>query len=286
MLTYAPKEDVKIESLLETMDALIHDKLLRKNSDKLNALIRYHLDGKASHARARLALNAGRALELNDDLCISLAASCELIHNASLLHDDIQDGDSQRRGKEAAWFRFDKNTAMCAGTLMLSAAFETVARIEQNTPSLVSHLHQRTADLICGQTRDLAFTADTVDLEGYLDIASSKSGSLIALPLELVMMTSHQLDALPIATAAGKSFAIAYQIADDLNDVEDDLARGTCNIVSVLQNTHHDRSQATAEALALMQTYLQRAENYAEQLPAHSGDFLISLCEKLSSEEA
>jgi geranylgeranyl pyrophosphate synthase len=286
MFTHATNEDAKIKGLLETMDALIHEKLIRKNSDKLNALIRYHLDGHASHARARLALNAGRAMELNDNICISLAASCELIHNASLLHDDIQDGDSKRRGKEAAWSRFDKNTAMCAGTLMLSAAFETVAKIDQNTQILVSHLHQRTADLICGQALDLAFAEDKGDLDDYLDIASSKSGSLIALPLELVMMTSHQIDALPIATLAGKSFAIAYQIADDLNDVEDDLARGTCNIVSVLQDTHLDRSQATAKALVLMQTYLQLAENYAEQLPAHSGDFLISLCEKLSSEEA
>lgn len=286
MLTYGPREEAKIEALLETMDAVILDKLLRKNADKLNALIRYHLDGKASHARARLALTAGRALALNDDVCISLAACCELVHNASLLHDDIQDGDNQRRGKEAAWSRFDKSTAMCAGTLMLSAAFETVAQIDQNTHILISHLHQRTADLICGQVLDLAFAANKIDIEDYLNIASSKSGSLIALPLELVMMTSHQIDALPVATLAGKSFAIAYQIADDLNDVDDDLARGTCNIVSVLQGTQVDRSEATAKALAMMQTYLQFAENYAEQLPAHSGDFLIHLCKKLSSEEA
>lgn len=286
MRTHASKEDARINHLLQTMDAVIHDKLLRNNADKLNALIRYHFDSEASHARARLALTAGLALELSENICITLAASCELIHNASLLHDDIQDRDSQRRGKEAAWSRFDPSTAMCAGTLMLSAAFDTIAQIDQNPQLLVSHLHQRTADLICGQTLDLAFSTRPVDLKGYLDIASSKSGSLIALPLELVMMTCHQLDALPVATLAGESFAIAYQIADDLNDVEDDLARGTCNIVSVLQNAHVDRAQASAEALTLMQTHLNLAENYAAKLPAHSGDFLISLCEKLSVEEA
>ncbi|MDP4837578.1 MAG: polyprenyl synthetase family protein [Burkholderiales bacterium] len=286
MRTHASKEAARIDHLLQMMDTVIHDKLLRNTSDKLNALIRYHFDSEASHARARLALTAGLALELSENICITLAASCELIHNASLLHDDIQDGDTLRRGKEAAWSHFDPSTAMCAGTLMLSAAFETVAQIDQNPQLLVSHLHQRTADLIRGQTLDLAFSSKPVDLEGYLDIASSKSGSLIALPLELVMMTSHQLDALPIATQAGESFAIAYQIADDLNDVEDDLARGTCNIVGVLQSAHVDRAQASAEALTLMQTHLHLAENYAAQLPAHSGDFLISLCEKLSVEEA
>lgn len=286
MMTHAPRDEEKINHLLTMMDTLIHTKLLHTNSEKLKSLIRYHFDSKASHARAQLALNAGLALELNENICMTLAATCELIHNASLLHDDIQDGDTQRRGKEAAWSRFDKSTAMCAGTLMLSAAFDTIAQIDLNPSILVSHLHQRTADLICGQTLDLEFAERPVDLEGYLEIASSKSGSLIALPLELVMITSHQFDALPLATLAGKSFAIAYQIADDLNDIEEDLSRGTCNIISVFQSTHQDRTQASAEALALMQKYLHLAENYATQLPAHSGDFLISLCEKLSLEEA
>lgn len=286
MRTDAPHDDVKINRLLQAMDALIHDKLIRPHSDKLNALIRYHFDSKASHARARLALTAGLALELSENICITLAASCELIHNASLLHDDIQDGDTQRRGKEAAWSRFDQSTAMCAGTLMLSAAFETIAQIDQHTQGLVLHLHQRTADLIHGQTLDLAFAAAPVDLQAYLNIAAAKSGSLIALPLELVMITCNQLTSLPLAKQAGDSFAIAYQIADDLNDIEDDLARGTCNIIRVLQHRGIDRSHATHEALELMQKHLRLAEHYAAQLPAESGAYLLSLCGKLSVEEA
>jgi geranylgeranyl pyrophosphate synthase len=225
-------------------------------------------------------------MELSENICIALAASCELIHNASLLHDDIQDGDTWRRGKEAAWSRFDQSTAMCAGTLMLSAAFETIAQIDQHTQGLVIHLHQRTADLIHGQTLDLAFAAGPVDLKGYLDIASAKSGSLLALPLELVMITCNQLNALPIAKQAGESFAIAYQIADDLNDVDDDLERGTCNIIRVLQHREVDRNQATREALDLIQKHLRLAEHYAAQLPANSGAYLMNLCGKLSVEEA
>jgi geranylgeranyl diphosphate synthase type II len=133
---------------------------------------------------------------------------------------------------------------------------------------------------------DLAFAAEPVNLQGYLDIASAKSGSLLALPLELVMITCNRLTSLPIAKQAGESFAIAYQIADDLNDVEDDLARGTCNIVGVLQRRDVDRSQATREALDLMQKHLRLAEYSAAQLPAESGAYLLSLCGKLSVEEA
>jgi geranylgeranyl pyrophosphate synthase len=286
MSSYNAQEDVKIEALLRTMDALILNKLCRTDAKKLNDLIIYHFDSHASCARARLALTAGLALGLSDSTCIAIAASCELIHNASLLHDDIQDGDTQRRGKEAAWSRFDKSTAMCAGTLMLSAAFDTIHQSQPDSARLVSQLHLRTADLICGQTLDLSYAAQPVDLEGYLNIATLKSGSLLALPLELVMIASQQNNALSDATLAGQSFAVAYQIADDLNDVHDDQTRGTCNIISVLEQLHLDKTLATTEAMHIMQTHLLKAETHAAQLPAHSGEFLMSLCGKLSLEEA
>jgi geranylgeranyl diphosphate synthase type II len=285
MSTYDAQEDLKIEALLRTMDALILNKLCRADAKKLNDLIIYHFDSNASCARARLALTAGLALGLSDNTCIAIAASCELIHNASLLHDDIQDGDTQRRGKEAAWSRFDKSTAMCAGTLMLSAAFDTIHQSQPDFYRLVSHLHQRTADLICGQTLDLSYAAQPVSLEGYLNIATLKSGSLLALPLELVMIASQQNSALSDATIAGQAFAVAYQIADDLNDVHDDQTRGTCNIISVLEQLHLDKTSATTEAMHVMQTHLLKAETHAAQLPAHSGEFLMSLCGKLSLEE-
>lgn len=286
MSTYDAQEDAKIEALLRTMDTFILNKLCRTNAKKLNDLITYHFDSNASCTRARLALNAGLKLGLSETNCIAIAASCELIHNASLLHDDIQDGDTQRRGKEAAWSRFDKSTAMCAGTLMLSAAFDAINSIQPYSPTLVAHLHQRTADLICGQTLDLSFASQPVNLEGYLNIAALKSGSLLALPLELVMIASNQISALSDATIAGQSFAVAYQIADDLNDVHDDQTRGTCNIISVLEQIHLDKTLATSEAMHLMQAHLVKAESHAARLPAHSGDFLVSLCGKLSLEEA
>ena len=286
MTTVETVSDARVDALLETMDAYILGKLCRKDAKKLNELIVYHLDGQASRTRAKLALTAGLALELNENVCIEIAASCELIHNASLLHDDIQDGDTERRGKEAAWSRFDPSAAMCAGTLMLSAAFECINQTQSHAQQLVSHLHHCTSNLICGQTLDLSYATQPVNLEGYLNVASLKSGSLLALPLELVMMASHQTAAFLDASAAGHSFAVAYQIADDLNDVSVDQDRGTCNIISVLEHSQLNQTQALSEAMSLMQSHLHKAESHAAQLPAHSGDFLIRLCSKLSVVEA
>ena len=269
---------------LSACESLMLDALCRRGADRLNRLIRYHLESGGNRIRARLALETGHALNLSRESCIALATSCELIHNASLLHDDIQDQSTHRRGKPAAWQRFDANTAMCAGTLMLSAAFDVLAKIDVNPTKLIQHLHQRTADLIVGQTADLQYEAQRWDVEQYLQIVMGKSGALLALPLELAMIAADCEHALQTATQSGEAFAIAYQIADDMADLNQDLALGNCNIIAVIQaqDTSVSAHQARHQARLLAQTHLNQACEYARQLPEQSGQSFITLCHTLT----
>ena len=271
----------ELNAMLESSEALMLTQLCDSDHERLNTLMQYHLASGGSRTRARLAIQAGNSIGLDAQTCTSLAACCELVHNASLLHDDIQDGDRQRRGREAAWSLFDINTAMCAGTLMLSTAFSVISLIKQPTGLLTTHLHQRIADLICGQTLDLACTAQSIDMQTYLNIATRKSGSLLALPLELVMIAAQDHEAVPVAKAAGESFAVAYQIADDCQDVSQDLARGHCNIIGLMKSAGVSTTHATTEALSLAQHYLAQAERHAADLPDDSGALLINLCNQL-----
>lgn len=271
----------ELNAILLASETLMLTQLCKSDHERLNALMHYHLASGGSRTRARLAIQAGHAIGLDAQTCTALAACCELVHNASLLHDDIQDGDRQRRGREAAWSLFDINTAMCAGTLMLSTAFGVIAPINRPTGLLTTHLHQRIADLICGQTLDLAYTAQSIDMQTYLKIAMRKSGSLLALPLELAMLAAQNHEAVPIAKAAGESFAVAYQIADDCQDVSQDLARGHCNIIGIMKSAGVATSHATTEALSIAQQYLAQAEQHATDLPNDSGTLLISLCNQL-----
>ena len=265
-------------------ELMMLDALCRSGSDRLNRLIRYHLESGGHRIRARLALEMGKALNLSRETCIALAVSCELVHNASLLHDDIQDQSTHRRGKPAAWQCFDANTAMCAGTLMLSAAFDVLASIDTNPAKLIRHLHQRTADLIVGQTGDLQYETQRWGVEQYLRIVAGKSGALLALPLELVVLAADRDHALKTATQAGEAFAIAYQIADDMADLAEDLALGNCNIIAVIQSQDHfaTAQQARHQARLLAQTHLDQASKYASQLPDRSGQALIALCNTLA----
>ena len=271
---------------LDATEDLMLRMLLRTDATDLNALVRYHFASGGSRVRARLALSATDALGLAPETCVALAASCELVHNASLLHDDIQDADKMRRGREAAWYRFNPNLAMCAGTLMLSAASAVLAKVTTETAELVEHLYQRTQDLTVGQTLDLAWQREDFDVHTYQRTAAGKSGSLLALPYELALIAAGQLSALPMAKAAGESFALAYQIADDLQDLGADSAQSHCNIVPALMRSGLNQEAAIHAALEMARQRRAEAIAQAQKLPSGMGQYMVYLCHTLASSES
>ena len=63
----------------------------------------FHLASGGSRTRAKLCIDAGLALHLSSKTIVALASTIELLHNASLVHDDLQDADISRRGRESVW---------------------------------------------------------------------------------------------------------------------------------------------------------------------------------------
>lgn len=262
-------------------ELLMRDSVSNTGSSGLDALIAYHFEGKGARTRARLALLSAHALGLPDHTATRLAATVELIHNASLLHDDVQDGDEQRRSRPSAWKQFDVNTALCAGTLLLSAAYRVCSSVPSHAAELVSHCHQRTTQLIAGQVRDLEAVTCPPTLDDYLEIAIGKSGSLMALPLELSLIAAREQASLPQAMVAGHAFAVAYQMLDDIADIDVDAQRGQNNIVSVLSADGSEQFVAIERARSMLREHLARAIVNARWLPAGSGDVLHDLCLQL-----
>ena len=283
------------EFFIEGDEAVALERLVDQCEDRMRALLglqdqptrpllqlmAHHLNSGGARVRARLALSAGMRMQLPTDTTLALAACCELIHNASLLHDDIQDGDCERRHTMAAWKLFTTELAMCGGVLMLSAAYQALTPVGSLSASLVSHTHQRTVDLVHGQAADLSQRTETLDVNGYSSMAAGKSGSLFALPLELVMLASGQNDSVAKARAAGEAFAIAYQVADDLTDFRTDQTQDAMNIVRVLTRSGHTEAGAIRQARLLINEHAEAACVLAAQLPNGSGGLLIELASHL-----
>ena len=116
-----------------------------------------HLDAGGNRVRARLALDTARILGLPETPSIAVAAASELLHNASLVHDDLQDGDTTRRGATCAlgplWRRFRHYApGICCYPLAYAAL---VSAATSRTGRVVAVMHEAVAATIAGQVDDL-----------------------------------------------------------------------------------------------------------------------------------
>jgi geranylgeranyl pyrophosphate synthase len=292
-----------IERSLAAVDACMHDALgpesllFTQAQGTARSAAGYHLKAGGRRVRARLAISAGLALGLSDADAVYIASCAELLHNASLVHDDIQDRDVTRRGQIAVWSKYGSNVAICTGDLLLSAAYGVLCRFSQPLllPAMLGLLHQRTAVAIDGQCADLATSnGQSKGLPAYMSIATAKSGALLSLPLELALVAAEHANAASMARRSCESLAISYQILDDLQDLQPDGAPAAgsadqtqrSNIVFVLLNASDRHSmvsqaQAIASAKALAHEYLTLCEKQALQLPKGSGAQMLALTAEL-----
>ncbi|WP_426112369.1 polyprenyl synthetase family protein [Massilia sp. PWRC2] len=246
--------------------------------------IAYHLHSGGQRIRARLAIHAGLSLQLAGDDIIALASAVELLHNASLIHDDLQDGDTLRHGAATVWAAFGANTAICAGDLMLAAAYGALGAFSAaaRLPALLSLTVARTARAIHGQCIDLSGPTGS-DIASYEAMAMAKSGALLSLPTELALLAAGRVDLLGSARRAAESFAVGYQIVDDIEDIGIDAnpLKKTASFNIVLLQAG-EQAAARAAAVRLAHLHFERAISAAGELPDGSGDLLIALAQRLA----
>jgi len=247
------------------------------------AAARHHLASGGRRVRARLAVHAGIALGLADADIIAIASAVELLHNASLVHDDLQDQDPDRRGATAVWVAFGNDVAICTGDLLLSAAYRSVADLHSlsHLPAVLRLMHAAINAVIGGQCDDLAARAMPVhDLATYQTIAKAKTGPLLGLPVALaLLLAGHEAQLTDVQTAA-ECFGLAYQIKDDIADVDDDRAHSgraaKLNVVAVLAQSM-SATESVLQAKQLCLANVDRAINIAMALPNGSGMMLAGL---------
>lgn len=251
----------------------------------------YHLKAGGQRIRARLALDSGYCLGLTKSDAVALATTAELLHNASLIHDDLQDRDKIRRELDTVWVAYGDEVAICAGDLLLSAAYRALVDVScgDKLPQLIKLVHSRVAYAIGGQCADLSRASfHPLDVEGYFKIAIAKSGALLGLPIELALLAAGCPEGLSATRAAADSFAVGYQIYDDLCDFEADMTRdsiaATLNIVQVLQEDHTMSTHSAWErAKQLGLQNLTLAASNSADLPRQSGRLLRELSNDLSA---
>ncbi len=245
-----------------------------------------HFSAGGARIRAQICLEAGYRLGLVREDVLHLAVVCELLHNASLVQDDLLDQTQMRRGKPSVWLAYGQTIAVCLSDLMLAGAYASLGKLSRVAaiPAALTLVHQRTRDVILGQAVE-NLDDDTVDsaLALYERRARGKSASLLSLPLELPLLISGRGAARHHAHEAAQAFAIAYQISDDLDDLDEDAARASCNVVLMLERGQRlSRVQAQSAAAARALQLLQQAKDISAKLPCACGAVMDAFAQKLA----
>ena len=150
------------------------------------------------------------------------AASLELMHNFSLIHDDIQDQSTTRRGKDTVWVKWGQPQAINSGDAMLTLSSMAVHRLLQFFPAdtvlkVDDRIHSACLELTRGQFLDISFeTRETVSVDEYTQMTQGKTCALLAAALEiggiLAGLNQKKQDLL---FQCGNLLGQAYQVQDD-----------------------------------------------------------------------
>lgn len=278
---------------LSSVDQLMIDCLAGMRATPARDAAIYHLQTGGHRMRAKLALasSAGR-MDVGDGR--AAAAACELLHNASLIHDDISDHDQYRRGQHSVRALYGDDVALCAGDLLLTAAFQTAAGIHEPgvAQRLTGFMADTAARVIGGQSVELDGRSNRrgMGVADYLAATREKTAPLIELALNVGISNATEA---PYPAALGRQLAeaigLAYQILDDLDDLEavEDLehlhplhAWWQHQPRPLVRQGHHRKTRQ--RCLTHVQAALARAQRLAGRLPEPLATDVLQLIHRLS----
>lgn len=199
-------------------------------ADELRFPARYHLgwvdaDGSSSNLgsgkglRPALAVLSAEAIGAEASVAVPGAVAVQLVHEFSLIHDDIIDGDKERRHRPTLWATFGVDDAVIVGDAFHNLAFQVLLDEPfQERVLATARLVEATTAMIAGQAADMAFDdLPTVDLDACLAMEADKTGALLGYAASvgavLAGAPDRQVAALEIY---GRELGLAFQAVDDL----------------------------------------------------------------------
>jgi len=184
--------------------------------------IEYVLRGEGKRVRPTLLLLVAEALNCSVDRALPAALAVEVFHNFTLVHDDIMDEASERRGRPTVHEKWDVGTAILAGDMMMGLSYDLLGEVEGGgEEGLYDVYHPMVEQLCTGQALDASFEDQSdVSVDSYLDMIDGKTAALLSACFELGAALggagTHTRRELRVA---GRLVGRAFQVQDDLLDL-------------------------------------------------------------------
>lgn len=208
------------------------EKAIAINDGTLSAaMTAYHMETGGKRLRALIPLHVYQVLGHDPMKAVPLGAAIEMIHNATLVHDDLQDGDEIRRDRPTVWKKYSEAQAINCGDAMFQYAFRLLAKLNVEPAQLVRLMDRSahaTLNVIEGQAQEFLMKEESYpNTARYLGVIRGKTSGLFALPIvgamESLGIERAQCEAVE---AAAMDLGMLFQIQDDVLDVYGKKGRG------------------------------------------------------------
>lgn len=227
-----------------------------------------NLMGSGKMLRSRLTLALGNANGIEEKVMVHAAAAVDIIHGASLLHDDVIDGGILRRGAPTFWKKYGINGAILFGDLLMFKALSLLTGVGR--ADLLQELIDRTGEVCRSEVeQELILRGTPGTWEECEQVARYKTGSLFA--FAAMAGASDDLKQVDALREAGFVLGIAYQLADDVLDASGneqvsgktlgtDDSRGKTTAITATKN-------APADPVAYIHTLLDQSTDLLNEWP-------------------
>jgi geranylgeranyl diphosphate synthase type II len=213
------------------------ERILSEENSLLFQAMRHAVLSGGKRFRPILALSSGECFGASPDLVLPFACALELIHNYSLVHDDLpsMDNDDFRRGKPSCHKAYGEDIAILAGDSLLTMAFEILAQapLKKNPQvkreQIIMEISQSAGarGMAGGQLMDITISQDALTEETYHELILKKTGSLIIASVKTgAILGEAGASELEAAVKYGRNVGLAFQIRDDIIDSGQNAQKG------------------------------------------------------------
>ena len=203
---------------LALVNALIRDRMSSEHAPRIPEISAHLIEAGGKRLRPILTLAASQLCGYAGSDHIKLAATVECIHTATLLHDDVVDESSKRRGRATANILWDNKSSVLVGDYLFARAFQLM--VETGSLEVLRILSNASAVIAEGEVLQLTTAHDlTTDLARYDQVIRGKTAALFAAATEVGgVIADADADKVTALRTYGDGLGMAFQLADDLLD--------------------------------------------------------------------
>jgi len=203
---------------MSAVNGLIRDRMASEHAPRIPEVTAHLVEAGGKRLRPMMTLAAARLCGYAGPYHVHLAATVEFIHTATLLHDDVVDESSQRRGRPTANLLWDNKSSVLVGDYLFARAFQLMT--ECGNLRVLSILSNASAVIAEGEVLQLTAAQDLATSEDiYLKVVRGKTAALFAAATQVGgVIAGAPEDQVSALFAYGDALGIAFQIVDDLLD--------------------------------------------------------------------